>query len=163
MPADDKVRCSSRSCPLPQLLLCMASDADGSTIRVCRNAEEAMAFYKEMWGEDQGGGIKSQIDHFEDEDNWSHGLTEYHCELYCSTFRVWRVDANELSVPSEKEPTLSLSGCRPRLFGSGGVQGTLGPLGVLIFEDPKLPDDVMEFRDGITGRVLGKIINVGKE
>lgn len=66
------------------------------------------------------------------------------------------------SVPSAT-PLLSLSGCAPRLYGSSGVRGTLGPFGLQMFVDPSLPEDTMEFRDGVTGRVLGKIINVGRE
>jgi hypothetical protein len=68
-----------------------------------------------------------------------------------------------LAAPSErKEPILSLGGCAPKLFGSGGVLGSLGPFGLTLHVDPDLTDDVMEFRDRVTGRVLAKIINVGK-
>lgn len=57
---------------------------------------------------------------------------------------------------------VSLSGCAPRLFGSGGATGTLGPFGLTVHVDPDMPEDTLEFRDSITGRILAKVINVGR-
>lgn len=88
-----------------EVFVCRASGEGSHNFRVCETAEEVDAFYKEMWGEDQGGGIQSHIDHFRDEDNWSNQCTAYHCDLYCSTFEVWKVDRTEVAAPrSESAP-----------------------------------------------------------
>ena len=68
----------------------------------------------------------------------------------------------DLQHASERETIASLSGCAPRLFGTSGALGSLGQFGLTFHVDPKLPEDVMEFRDAVTGRVLVKLVNVGR-
>lgn len=79
-----------------------------------------------------------------------HGAYEYR-ELY----------AAPVSAPSATRE-ISLAGYAPKLYGTSGATGTLGPFGLTVRVDPNMPEDTLEFRDG-TGRVLGKIINVGRE
>ena len=92
-----------------EVFLCRASGEGSHNFRVCTTEEQVFAFYKEMFGEDQGGGIQSQIDHFHDADNWSNGGTAYacplYCALYCATFEVWKVDDRELSVTRSESAT----------------------------------------------------------
>ena len=63
--------------------------------------------------------------------------------------------------PEGREQVISASGNFPvRLYGTSGPFGTAG-FGLLIFVDPKVEEHTIEVRDGVTGRVLGKIINIG--
>ncbi len=77
----------------------------------------------------------------------------------------WTIEAVQ-SLPAETTLSaireISLGGCAPKLYGSTSPLGALGAFGLVVLSDPDLPDDVMEFRDGVTGRVLAKIVNVGK-
>lgn len=72
------------------------------------------------------------------------------------------VELEEQLAKAQSGPTVSLGGCAPTLYGSGGTLGTLGPFSLKCHVDPDMAEDEMEFRDGITGRVLAKIINIGK-
>lgn len=56
---------------------------------------------------------------------------------------------------------ISLGGWAPRLYGSDSPAGSLGPFGLTVHVDKDMPDDVMEFRDGV-GRVLITLVNVGR-
>jgi hypothetical protein len=93
----------------PQLFLCRANGEGSHEFRVCKDEAEVMAFYKAMFGEDHGGGIQSQIDHFHDQDNWSNSGTAYECELYCATFEVWKVAPSDLAfAASAKRATVPI-------------------------------------------------------
>ena len=81
-----------------EVFVCRASGEGSHNFRICTNEAQVFEFYKEMWGEDHGGGIQSAIDNFRDPDNWSNQGTAYSCELYCSTFEVWKVDDRELNT-----------------------------------------------------------------
>lgn len=94
----------TRSCPEGCVFLCRANGEGAHDFHVAKCEADVMAFYKTMWGEDEGGGIQSQIDHFRDDDNWSNSGTAYECKLYCSTFEVWVVDAAHLASRSETAP-----------------------------------------------------------
>lgn len=76
--------------------VCRASGEGSHDFRVSRDEAGVMAFYKEMFGEQYGGGIQSVIDHFRDPDNWINDGNTYNCELYMAKFEVWKVQANEL-------------------------------------------------------------------
>ena len=92
-----------------QLFLCRANGEGSHEFRVCKDEAEVMAFYKEIFGEDYGGGIQSQIDHFRDADNWSNEGAAYECELYCATFEVWKVAPGDLALRAAP-PTTKPSG-----------------------------------------------------
>lgn len=75
---------------------------------------------------------------------------------------VIRRAVSHLQSPRSATAKFSLSGFAPRLYGAAGQLGSLGPFGLTCHVDPTLPDDVLEFRESSEGRVLAKIINVGK-
>lgn len=84
------------------IFLCRANGEGSHEFRVAADEAGVMAFYKEMFGLDSDGKLDSAIEHFRDTDNWSNEGTAYHCELYCATFEVWKVEPRELAfVPTE--------------------------------------------------------------
>lgn len=92
-----------------ELFVCRASGEGSHNFRVCADEAGVIAFYDEMFGKDLDGTLDSAIKHLRDEDNWSNACTAYHCELYCATFEVWKVDRSEIAVASsEKEPLAKL-------------------------------------------------------
>lgn len=87
-----------------RLYLCRANGEGSHSFKVCDGELAVFAFYKEMFGEEEGGGIQLAIDHFRDADNWSNGGEAYSCELYCATFEVWKVHPDELKWHGSEKP-----------------------------------------------------------
>lgn len=87
-------------------------------------------------------------------------LSEKAKELDRATVRA--VYAAITACAVTEQPIVNLHGFPAKLFGSGGTLGSVGPFGIKIFTAPDIADDVLEFRDSIDGRLLAKVINVGR-
>lgn len=87
------------------------------------------------------------------------------------TYEKWVLGAIEraferhgVSASSEtkaKVPEISAGGSNPvKLYGTTGAFGTCAS--VMIYADFDIPEGTIEIRDDVNGRVLGRIINVGR-
>lgn len=83
------------------VFLCRASGEGSHDFRICPDAHAVASFYKELFGEDHGGGIESFWSGWNDPDDWSNEGTALELALYCATFQVWKVDPKQLSLASE--------------------------------------------------------------
>ena len=83
-----------------EVFVCRASGEGSHDFRVCADEAAVLAFYDEMFGKEADGTLDLTIKHLRDEDNWSNASTAYHCELYCATFEVWKVDREQVAAPT---------------------------------------------------------------
>lgn len=84
------------------VFLCRASGEGSHDFRICPDAHAVAGFYKEMFGEDHGGGIESFWSSWNDPDDWSNEGAALEMSLYCATFQVWKVDPKQLSLVSDQ-------------------------------------------------------------
>lgn len=97
-----------------EVFLCRASGEGSHNFRVAAGEAGVCDFYREMFGEDHGGGIESLTSAFHDPDEWGNDGTTLDLELYCAKFEVWKVDPKELGIASEKR------GCKAKPWSYGG-------------------------------------------
>jgi PRTRC genetic system protein C len=78
--------------------LCRASGEGTSDVRLCKDTDEVVAFYREMFGLPDDAVEDFKKDFADEDGHWCNdGFTE---KLYCAEFECWRIPAGLLS--SEK-------------------------------------------------------------
>lgn len=78
------------------IFLCCADGEGSHEFKVCADKAAVSKFYESMFGRDMDDTLDSFDQSWDDKDNWRNDGTAFEIELYCATFKVWKVTPDEV-------------------------------------------------------------------